>query len=180
MIRIRCLLCREGFRWNTDAGWPEQCPICKGYIGMDDKDEIAAPFISSYQAKNPDRLYREMEQKSEFRAQQAAEMTGMSMTDVSHLKTTNLRDNQREGDTAFVPVVNDVSRTMDAAPQQTGFSPGAASLGLQASAGTSQGPYPNAGTNFIQNVLKPQHNRAHRAPISDMPSLGVRPLRGGR
>ena len=52
------------------------------------------------------------------------------------------------------------------------------SLGIQASAGTSQGPYPNAGTNFIQNVLKPQHNRAHRAPISDMPSLGVRPLTG--
>lgn len=136
---------------------PDTCPICKQYIGSDGKDEVAAPFISKSSRKVADLVYRDMEQKSEVRAQLAAQETGLSTSDVAHLKVTNMRDNQREGDTAFVPEVNPVSKSMNAAPQMTGFSAGAAQLGIQASAGTKVGPFPRAGTNYIQNQLRSRH-----------------------
>jgi hypothetical protein len=170
------MVCREAFRWDATNGLPEYCEVCHEYIGSDGKDEVAAPSIATFRGKNPDRLYRDMEAKSEFRAQQAAEMMGDSSVDTSHLRMTDMKDGMREGDTAFKPVVNDVTRAMDAAPQQTGFSPQAQQIGLQASAGTRVGPYPNAGTDYIQNVLKQNHGRNYRAPISDNPSLGVREL----
>ena len=41
MIRIRCLVCREAFRWDATHGMPDNCPICREYIGSDGKDEVA-------------------------------------------------------------------------------------------------------------------------------------------
>jgi hypothetical protein len=146
-------------------------PDCGEYIGTGDKDEVAMPFISSASRKGPDRLYREMEAKSEARAQMAADQLGVSVRDVGHLKTTDMKDNIRTGDTTFIPVANDVSRAMDADPRSSGFQ---SALGIQASQGTRVGPHPNAGTNFIHNELKPRHSREWRAPISDNPSIGVR------
>lgn len=159
MIRIRCLECRERFLWDSNQGWPTHCPICQEFIGVDETKAVAAPMISYSSKRRPDMLYRDLEQKSEVRAQLAAEQLGVSVNEVSHLKTTDIKDGMREGDTAFIPVVNEVSKSMDQAPQHTGFSAGAAQLGIQASRGTNQGPFPRAGTNYIQNVLKPTHMR---------------------
>jgi hypothetical protein len=172
VIRIRCLVCREAFRWDATHGMPDNCPICREYIGSDGKDEVAAPFISMAHRKGPDRLYRDMEAKSEYRAQQAAAMAGMSAAEVSHLKMTDMKDGLREGDTAFKPIVNDVTRAMDTAPQQTGFAPQAQQIGLMASQGTRAGPYPRAGMGTIQ-ALRQTHNRELRGPVSDMTGMGI-------
>ncbi len=167
MIRIRCLLCREAFRWDTNDGWPSHCPECHGYIGSDGNDEVVAPFISKAQNKNPDRVYRDMEAKASFRAQQAAEMMGSSDAEVSHLKMTDMKDNLRQGDMAFS---NNLTPQQQAMEQQ--MTPATQSFGLQASAGTNVGPVPRAGTNFIQNVLKPNHfRRSGGAPVTNHPSI---------
>lgn len=165
MIRIRCLLCREPFRWDTNDGWPSHCPVCNGYIGSDGNDEVATPFISKAQNKGPDRVYRDMEAKSEFRAQQAAELMGASAAEVSHLKMTDMKDNLRAGDMAFSNNLNAQQQQMS---NQMTLNP---SLGIQASAGTNVGPEPRAGTRYIQEVLKPNHFKKSGAPVTNHPSI---------
>lgn len=172
MIIIRCMLCREKFPWDTNDGSPEYCPKCGDYIGTEGKDDVVMPFISHAKNLGGDRVYKDMEQKSELRAQLASEQTGMSAAEVSHLKITNMNDRQREGDMAFKPVVNEVSRMMDSAPPGTlGFG---SQYAIQMSAMSQQGPLPNAGSNFIHNVLKPKHGREYGVPITENPGLGVK------
>lgn len=155
-MMLRCGLCREKFSWNPHGGWPSYCPKCGEYIGMDGKDDVVMPFISQARNLGADRVYRDMEQKSVLRAQIAQEEYGLSSADAASMKITNLRDHLRTGDTANVPVVNDVTRAMDSAPQGA---MGMSTMGVQLSQGTRRGPVPQAGTNFIQNVLKPGHRR---------------------
>ena len=165
MIRIRCLVCREAFRWDAAKGMPDYCLVCSEYIGSDGKDEVAAPAISTFRGKTPDAIYRDMEQKSEYRAQQAAELAGMSSGEVSHLRMTDMKTGMREGDTAFV---SNLTPQQQAMSDQMAPAP---SAGLMASAGTRVGPTPQAGTNFIQNVLKPSHFRRSGAPVTNHPSI---------
>jgi hypothetical protein len=145
---------------------PENCPVCKEYIGSDGKDEVAAPFISTFRGKNPDRLYRDLEAKSEFRAQQAAEMSGLSTSDVSHLRMTDMKDGMRQGDTAFA---NNLTPTQQMMSSQ--MSPDR-SIGFQASQGTNVGPYPRAGMEQIQK-LRQTHGQNYRAPVSNMTDMGI-------
>lgn len=151
MIRIRCLVCREAFRWDTEHGMPNHCPICKEYIGSDDKDEVAAPFISKASNLGADRVYRDMERKSEVRTQMAAEQLGMSVSELSHMKTTNMKDGQREGDVAAANNLTPIQQSMAA---QSSYGNAEA---IRLSAATNTGPFPRAGTNYIQNVLRPSH-----------------------
>lgn len=168
MIRIRCLVCREAFRWDATQGMPEYCPIptCGEYIGSDSKDEVAAPYIGTSKGRVPDLIYRDMEQKSEYRAQQAAEMAGMSTADTSHLRMTDMNDSQREGDMAFA---NNLTHQQQAMSDQ--MAPAPPSIGLQASAGVNSGPEPRAGSNYIHNVLKPNHWKRSGAPVTNHPSV---------
>ena len=167
MIRIRCLVCRETFRWDATQGMPDNCPLCKQYIGSDGKDEVAAPFIATSRGKVPDLIYRDMEAKSAFRAQQAAEMTGASAADVAHLKMTDLKTGQREGDMAFS---NNLTPQQQVMSNQTVLAP--SSIGLQASQGTNVGPYPRAGMGTIQK-LRQTHGQNYRAPVSNMTDMGI-------
>ena len=163
MIAIRCGLCRDRFAWDISKGYPTHCKCCGQYIGSDDDNAVAAPHISTARKRGTaDQIYRDMERKSEQRAYMAAAETGQSMSELSHLKMTNMKDGLREGDSAFSNNIgpNPVSQTMAAAPAHTGFEGGAA-LGIAASAGTKTGPHARAGTSYIQNVLKPNHIR-HR------------------
>ena len=101
---------------------PERCPLAGcGYVAKKRDPEvdddgvivIAAPFIGSAKTKATDGCYRELEKSSEVRAQMAADMAGVPVSEMSHLKVTNIRDNTREGEIAAMPVVNDVTRQMD-------------------------------------------------------------------
>lgn len=147
IYKFRCPDCGEEFRAVDKPDW-DFCPKCKTSLKTNN-DEICMPFISSAKAKSPDKVYREMEQGSEFRANAAASILGVPVSDVSDLKMTNLRDTHY-GETAHVPVVNDVTRLMDAAPDATGFQ----QLGAQLSAGTQVGPLPNVGAKFQTHLRK--------------------------
>lgn len=148
IYKFKCPDCGEVFRSSDKPDW-DFCPKCK--TSLKTSDEICMPFISSAKAKSPDQVYRQMEQGAEFRAQAAASILGVPTSDVSDLKITNLRDTHY-GESANVPVVNDVTKMMDAAPDLTGFQ----ALGAQLSNGTQVGPFPNVGAKF-QTQLRKYH-----------------------
>ena len=119
-FRFRCPGCRGYVPWDPAVPLPERCPLpnCDYVAKPKETDEdgvivISAPFIGSAKAKATDSCYRELETSSEHRAQLAANMAGVPVSEMSHLKVTNIRDNTREGEIAAMPVVNDVTRQMD-------------------------------------------------------------------
>jgi hypothetical protein len=121
-IVARCPGCRKTFPWKADLPLPTRCPLpgC-GYVSQlkaPETDEdgvivITAPFIGSAKTKATDACYRELETSSAARAEAAAHMAGVPVSEMSHLKVTNLKDNTRPGEVAAMPVVNDVTRQMD-------------------------------------------------------------------
>ncbi len=181
MIGIRCHLCRDRFSWDiVKNGYPTHCLNCKQFIGISpDAPEVASPHISTQQRRgNTDAIYRDMENKSIARAEMAAAETGQTMAEVSHLKMTDMKDSQREGDVAFsnnIGKENQVQQAMQRSPRgAVGFGNNAAAIA--ASAGTRQGPLPNAGTNFIHGVggLRDKHSSKYHAPVSSMPGNNIR------
>ena len=167
ILKLKCPDCVETFKWPGDQKWPDFCPLCRAQLSTG-SDEVCMPFIRSASTKATDKVYRDMEAGSEVRAQAAADILGVSVSDVSDLKITNLKDNHSE--TAHVPVVNDVSKMMDAAPNTTGFQ----SMGVEYSAGTQAGPLPNAGARFQTQLRKMHAERAGWNAMSDNPANEVR------
>ena len=120
-FQIRCPGCRKPFPWDPAIDLPERCPLkgC-GYVAKKREPEvdedgvlvIAAPFLRSHVMKANDDCYRQLEDSSNVRAQLAADMAGVPVSEMSHLKVTNIRDT-KEGEVAAMPVVNDVTRQMD-------------------------------------------------------------------
>jgi len=150
---LRCPACRGKFPWNPSEGMPDNCVLCGEYVGTDRADDdVVMPFVrSSARTKSIDQVYRDMEKGSEVRAQAAADMVGAPVSEMSSLKITDMRDNQREGDTALAPVNNSVTQVMAQAPQAFGFG---GSAGSEFARGTRQGPHPNAGARFMQHIHK--------------------------
>lgn len=141
--------------------------MCRAQLTVP-KDEIAMPFIRSASTGHHDKLYRDMERGSEVRAQAAADMLGVSTADVSDLKITNLRDTH-EGEMAHVPIVNEVSKMMDKAPDATGFQPQAAGY----SGAVQGGPFPNSGARFQTKVREFHAQKAGWGAMSDNPANEV-------
>ena len=144
-VKIRCTSCRGAFPWNTKEHWPKFCPLCSADLGDDRADDdIVMPFIRSSSSKlaAADRVYREMEESSSRRAQAAADMVGAPVSEMSGLKITDMRDNQRPGDLAVPLPSNPVSDFMQQNPQASGFGTG---RGVEYSMAVQQGPLPNAG-----------------------------------
>jgi len=120
-FQIRCPGCRKAFPWDPAIDLPERCPLkgC-GYVSkkrdpeVDENGEIviAAPFLRSHVMKANDDCYRQLEDSSNVRAQLAAEMAGVPVSEMSHLKVTNIRDT-KQGEVAAIPVVNEVTKQMD-------------------------------------------------------------------
>lgn len=153
---LKCPICRAKFKWNPLVGFPDYCPNakCTSRIAHDRKDDdVVMPFVRSPGTKANDDLYRSMEKASEARAEHAAQILGVPTSDMSDLKITNLNDRRHEGAVAAMPVNNEVTRMMAAAPQQFGMNPNA---GLQYSATVSSGPYPNSGAR-TQNMIRSLH-----------------------
>jgi hypothetical protein len=126
------------------------------------------PFISSARNKSPDQVYRSMEQGSEFRAQAAADILNVPVSDVSDLKMTNLRDTHY-GETAHIPVVNEVSKLMDASPDATGFQ----AAGAQFSGAVQSGSFANAGAKTQTKIRQFHATMAGHSAMSDNPAKEV-------
>src|ERR1700726_1894069 len=94
-FQIRCPGCRKPFPWDPAIDLPERCPLkgC-GYVAKKRDPEvdedgvivIAAPFIGSAKTKATDSCYRELETSSEHRAQLAADMAGVPVSEMAHLR----------------------------------------------------------------------------------------------
>jgi hypothetical protein len=148
---------------------PEFCAHCGGRVGNDrEDDDVVMPFIrTSAKTQVVDKVYRDMESGSEFRAQEAARMLSVPVSDMSALKITNMNDHQKPGDLAVPRVDNEVSRFMDAHPRISGFNSEAA---LAYSGQVMTGPQPNAGARmrtFLQNY---HGETTHGTAVSDRPS----------
>lgn len=156
---LRCSECGTKFRSPTMEG-PEFCPNSQCGVAMqDDADEdgiitIAAPFIRSARMKATDDVYRAHERTSEARVEHAAAMAGVSPSEMSSLKVTNMRDNVKPGETHAAPIQNAVTdqmAVMAAKGHQVGFAQmDAAAL----ASGVRTGPHPNAGAKAIQSVQR--------------------------
>lgn len=126
-IRLQCPEC--GHRFFAVSMFPDCCPGCGYVYDLPDDNVISMPAIRTAVATSVDQVYRDMERSSEVRAEQAAQMAGVPVADMSGLKLTNLKDNTRYGEIAAVQPVNDVTRQMDmisANGGQVGFTSGVA------------------------------------------------------
>ena len=175
-IVLRCPDCGVKFRWDTksESSWPKYCPECGAYVGIDGKPGVVMPYLKTGVAKSVDKVYRDMEAGAEQRAQMAASMLGVPVSDMADLKLTNLRDDPRSGQPAHVPVVNDVTRMMDA-------NPGIQSFGPQLSASVRVGPDANAGLRTGHMVRQAHGETYGHHLVHDTPPLEIlqRRARGG-
>ncbi len=144
---------------------PERCPLpgCDYVAKPKDSDVIviSAPFIGSAKTKATDACYRELETSSAARAEAAAHMAGVPVSEMSHLKVTNIRDT-KEGEVAAMPVVNDVTRQMDlikARGGQAGFTgaghpvdTGTADGSITVNGQTIRGIQPRAGIRAMSQI----------------------------
>ena len=112
-VRLQCPECAHKFYAKT--AFPECCPNCQyEYDPEPDDTVIPMPSLRSATTKATDKVYRDMETASIHRAEQAAAMAGVPVSEMSHLKITNLRDNVQNGETyAMPPPVNEVTKQME-------------------------------------------------------------------
>lgn len=147
----KCPECRGKFPPVTGEPEPTKCyaPQPNGRLGCGfayrevDDNVISMPAFLSDKTKSIDGTARAMQDGGDTRAQLAADMAGTSVSEMSALKVS---------DPSKPPPINqnsDVMQAMHAAPQMTGFQPG---MGVQFSAGTKQGPLPNAGAGMAKKA----------------------------
>ena len=163
---LRCPECRKCFKWEVSKPDPRYCPLCSADLGEPpDDDVISIPAFLSAKTKANDKVYRDIETSSIVRMEKAAEAAGVPVSEMSDLKITNMRDNGREGDIAAVPVVNDVTRQMDALNQRGGQFGWQGSNAAEYSGAVQTGPYPNVGAKLRSSI-----QRAN-GMVSDRPAL---------
>jgi hypothetical protein len=166
-----CSECRGRTPFN--GTYPRFCSHC----GADtrppvDDGVIAMPAFLSAKTKATDKVYRDTERGSEIRAHAAAELAGVHVSEMADLKITNMND-RRDAEIAAMPVVNDVTRMMDAAPKGSPFGfagGGMGGGGAELSPDVQAGPYPNAGAR-MRTALHDYHSQlTHGVASSDNPA----------
>ena len=163
-----CPLCSGKFRWNPLDGYPDSCKLCHASIGSGRADDdISMPAIIGARTKVADETYRQLETTSEYRASQAAELAGCSVSDMSEVKVTNIRDNLRQGEIAAVPVNNEVTQRMAAMQARglpVGFNQGA---GAGYSSTVAEGAFPNMGAK-MRTVIAGMNNAPDRPALETL------------
>jgi hypothetical protein len=156
-------------------GLPTKCPLPGCDYTSIERDElvISAPFIRSPKTTRTDASYRELETSSAARAELAAQMAGVSVSEMSHLKVTNIRDARHPGDVAAVPVVNDVTRQMDLIRARGGQS-GYSGQGQPIDTGTATGAVTINGQ-VVQGIEPRAGRRAMELQQQLMPSIATKP-----
>ena len=158
-VRLQCPQCTHKFYSVTV--FPDCCPGCGYVYDSPDDNVISMPAIRSAVAKSVDQVYRDMERSSEVRAEQAAAMAGVPVSDMAGLKLTNLRDNTRQGEIAAMPVVNAVTQQMDFMQSRGGtvgfaggaeFKAGVASGEVNVNGQITSGIAPRAGMSTLRRL----------------------------
>ena len=162
---LKCPDCRKTFRYNPTEGHPRFCPLCNADMGEEkDDDVISIPAFLSAKTRAADQVYREHERASEVRAERAAEAAGVPVSEMSALKITNMRDTKHQGDIAAVPVVNEVTKQMEAVNARGGqfgfaqngseFAAGTATGAVTVNGHTTQGIVPRAGAKTLGAIQR--------------------------
>lgn len=162
---LKCPECRKSFKWEPSKPDPRHCPMCDADMGEPPADNvIAIPAFLSAKTKAGDAIYRQAEKASEHRAEKAAEMAGCDVSEMSSLKITDMRSTKHQGDIAAVPVVNDVTKQMDAINARGGqfgfgangseFAAGTASGAVTVNGVTTQGIVPRAGAKALGAIQR--------------------------
>lgn len=182
--RYQCPSCLHEFPYDHHPSIEaDPCPRYCARCGFDSQGEFDAALVMPHigrQIRNiVDDQHRAMEDGAAFRAEMAREQFGLDQDQANAMKMTNMKDGLREGDTSDMPVSNDITRVMDAAPQGMFGFQGAAGVGY--SGAVSEGQYPNAGARAMQ-VVRAQHgqraaqvaNHHHTATVtSSLPAREV-------
>jgi hypothetical protein len=145
-VRLRCDQC--GNKFYAKTAYPECCPICGAEREDDPGDVISMPALRSATTATPDKVFREMEEKSIARAEAAASMAGVPVAEMSHLKITDLRDNVKDGETYAKPVQvpsNMQGKWVGGGPE---YGAAAASGAVTVNGQTMQGVHPRAGMRY--------------------------------
>lgn len=156
--RYRCVSCSGVFEYDhhpSIAADPlptdEPCPHC-GVMDFGSEPAVVAPHIAARSiVRVVDSMHRDIEDGEKFRANLAMEKFGLDADEARAMVATNSLDNLRAGDVSAIPVNNDVTRAMAAAPQAYGFSGGAAQ-GAALSPQVQSGPYANAGARAMAQL----------------------------
>ena len=157
---LRCPDCRKAFKWEPLAPEPRYCPLCNADLGEPIPDNvIAMPAFLSAKTKAGDAIYRQAETASEHRVQAAAALAGCDPSEMSALKITDMRSTKHAGDIAAMPVVNEVTKQMDAVNARGGnfgfgangaeFAAGTATGAVTVNGVTTQGIEPRAGAKTL-------------------------------
>jgi hypothetical protein len=149
----------------NDEPPPRFCTVC----GYDSEATMAlaghqgAPQIRSNVVKSADSVYRQMEAGADHRATMAMETMGLDAGEAASIRMTNMSDTAHEGEMSAIPVDNEVSRAMAAAPAGTvgnvGVSDPGIALALQ---GSRSGPLAGAGSRMIDFTRNLHSTTAHR------------------
>ena len=165
-----CSECRGRTPFN--GTYPRFCSHCGADTSPPvDDGTIACPAFLSAKTKATDKVYRDTERGSEIRMQAAAELAGCDPSEMSNLKITNMND-RRDAEIAAMPVVNDVTRMMDAMPKGNpfGFNANQYGGGVELSPDVQAGPYPNAGARMRTAIHGFHSQFTGGVASSDMPA----------
>ena len=146
-VRVQCPECANKFYAKTVYG---VCPYCGHEAEEPDDTVIPMPSLRSATTGATDKVYRDIETASIHRAEEAARMAGVPVSEMSHLKITNLRDNVQNGETYAMPIRNAVTdrmAQMQSMGQQTGFVDGSGFA-----ANVNQGYAPRAGAQVLDKL----------------------------
>jgi hypothetical protein len=162
IVTLKCDACLEKFRWEYTeiTGWPNACPCCGASTALPEGDVITLPAIRTKgNTANNDQLYRDIEKGSEHRAEVAADMLGVPVSEMSDMKVTNLND-RRDTEVAAVELPPSPVTQRMVEMQARGIPSGwqAAGSGVAASPQIQGGFYPNAGAHF-QKAVRERHAR---------------------
>ena len=152
---LRCPKCRDKFAWQPKDGMPDICPLCKEFVGSGDDTVIPMPSLRSPKTRSADQLYRDMEKGSEVRAAKGAEMLGISPSDMSALKMTDMRDNVHEGENS-APALPVAAADMGKYFQPNGseYGAGTESGAITVNGKITTGIEPRAGATAMSNIQR--------------------------
>lgn len=159
-VILKCPLCRQKFKYDVSKGWPDNCEICGEDINNRcADDDVVCPAFLSQKSKNNDKVARDIMDGSETRAELAAGMAGVPVSEMSGLKITNLND-RNDNQFSAPEVHNPVTERMDAmakAGLPTGFGTNASdAMARAAAAHTGDAPYAGLRErNRLQRLLPP-------------------------
>lgn len=140
--------------WPDDP-LPSACPICGARIDGIEPLPSRINIGGSPLNRSMEATYRGLENASAARAEEAASMLGVPVSEVSAIKTTNMKDNLREGDTsAVMPSVPDARQV----PQLGQHFVGA----QQALAAARTGPGAGSGIAAVTEIKSMHNVRAAR------------------